>query len=134
VEWGVVPNPPGSNGPITGSFAWHNYIVGNPDHTMSRSDSQYDFAVIDTSYTFPTYMNALLEYGSGYVHMTGYPAYNHGIQTDTYNAYVTKDPNYSILNYQRISPPRRATAAVRCGSMDCRAWSASSRPLAMQHS
>jgi hypothetical protein len=94
-----VPNPPGSGAPLTGSFTWHNYIVGNVGtNTMSQSDSQYDFAVIDTNYTFPTYMNALLEYGSGYVHMTGYPATSNGIQTDKFG-YVTKDPNYSLLDY-----------------------------------
>jgi V8-like Glu-specific endopeptidase len=102
---GFVPSP-GTNNPITGTTTWHNYIVGVPysdPASMSKSDSQYDFGVIDTSYTFPTYMNALLEYGSGYVHMTGYPAYNHGTQTDTYNAYVSKDSNYSILDYQNFS-------------------------------
>jgi hypothetical protein len=99
-----IPNPPGSGGPLAANLAWHNYMVGTVGApTISRSQSQYDFAVIDTDYTFSSWMNVLLDYGGGSVHVTGYPASDNGIQTDKFGN-VTKDPTYSVLNYGAFSP------------------------------
>jgi V8-like Glu-specific endopeptidase len=94
-----VPYPPGSLGPLSANLAWHNNIVGNVgENKIKPQSSQDDFAVIDTDYTFPTWINVLLDYGGGSVHVTGYPATANGIQTDNVGN-VTKDPNYSLLDY-----------------------------------
>lgn len=98
-----IPNPPGSGSPIAGDFAWHNYEVGTVGApTISKSDSQYDFAVIDTSYTFSSWMGVVVNYAGGTVHATGYPATNNGLQTDVVGT-VTEDPVYSLLDYGTLS-------------------------------
>jgi V8-like Glu-specific endopeptidase len=101
-----IPNPPGSLGPINANLVWHNYIVGVPGQNLiSQSDSQYDFAVIDTDYTFTSWMGVSLDYGGGAVNVTGYPATANGIQTSA-SGVVSKDPNYSLLDYPNnfVSP------------------------------
>ena len=94
-----IPNPPGSFGPLSANFVWHNNIVGDAGkNTISPQSSQDDFAVIDTDYTFPSWINVLLNYGGGSVHVTGYPATANGVQVDNVGN-VTKDPGYSLLDY-----------------------------------
>ena len=56
MEWRVRPEPRDEQPHHRDHTTWHNYIVGVPysdPASMSKSDSQYDFGVIDTSYTFP---------------------------------------------------------------------------------
>jgi hypothetical protein len=57
-----IPYPPGSLGPLSANLAWHNYPVGNPNGTIYQSQGHLDFAVIDTDYTFTSWMNPLLDY------------------------------------------------------------------------
>jgi Trypsin-like peptidase domain len=92
------PNPPGSLGPLNANLVWHNYPVGNSNHTISPEQGYLDFAVIDTDYTFPSWINVLLDYGGGSVHVTGYPGIANGIQTDNVGN-VIKDPSYPLLDY-----------------------------------
>jgi V8-like Glu-specific endopeptidase len=73
---------------------------GSDDLTAAQSAS--DYAVIDTSYTFSSWMNVLLNYSGGEVHVTGYPASAGGFQTDSVGT-VSADPSYSVLDYGTLS-------------------------------
>jgi hypothetical protein len=98
-----VPNPAGSGNPISTQYIGHFFEVGTVGaDTISQSDSQYDYAVIDTSYTFTSWMGVSLNFSGGTVHVTGYPANQNGIQTDTVGT-VSRDPTYSILDYGTAS-------------------------------
>jgi V8-like Glu-specific endopeptidase len=98
-----IPNPPGSGGPLGASLAWHNFGVGTVGApTISQSDSQFDYAVIDTNFTFTSWMGVVVNLGAGTVHETGYPASANGIQTDTVGT-VSKDPNYALLDYGTLT-------------------------------
>jgi V8-like Glu-specific endopeptidase len=69
---------------------------GSDDLTKAQSAS--DYAVIDTSYTFSSWMDVDLNYSGGEVHLTGYPAIAGGYQTDQVGT-VSADPSYSVLDY-----------------------------------
>ncbi len=71
-------------------------VYGSIDLTKAQSAS--DYAVIDTSYTFSTWMGVLTNYAGGEVHLTGYPASAGGEQVDEVGS-VTADPYFSVLNY-----------------------------------
>jgi V8-like Glu-specific endopeptidase len=96
------PNPPGSGNPVNGSFVWHDFHVGNADDTISLGDIPKSYAIIDTNYTFTNWMSLLLNYDGGKVHLTGYPDYNFGLQTDVVGT-VSKDLNYSIFDYGTVT-------------------------------
>jgi V8-like Glu-specific endopeptidase len=74
--------------------------LGSDDLTEAQSAS--DYAVIDTSYTFSSWMNVLFNYPGGEVHVTGYPASAGGFQTDSVGT-VSADPTYSVLDYGTLS-------------------------------
>ncbi|HEV2154844.1 hypothetical protein [Bradyrhizobium sp.] len=94
------PNPAGT-GALNTNETWHNYKVGNADGTISDSDSQFDFGIIDVGYTFTSYMGVISDWAGGTAHLTGYPNTAGGLQTDQVGS-VTKDPTYSILDYGSI--------------------------------
>jgi len=96
-----IPNPAGSGSPLNADSVWHNFEVGTAG-TQTRSSSQDDYAVIDTNYTFTSWMGVVLNYGGGTVHATGYPAIANGLQTDVVGT-VSQDPNYSVLDYGSLS-------------------------------
>jgi V8-like Glu-specific endopeptidase len=73
---------------------------GSDDLTQAQSAS--DYAVIDTSYTFSSWMDVVLSYSGGEVHVTGYPASAGGYQTDSVGT-VSADPSYSVLDYGTLS-------------------------------
>ena len=79
----------------------------NPITTDSSGDlyqwqSASDYAVIDTSYTFSSWMGVVLNYPGGTVHVTGYPANAGGYQVDQTGT-VSADPEYSVLDYGTVS-------------------------------
>jgi V8-like Glu-specific endopeptidase len=79
----------------------------NPITTDSSGDlyqwqSASDYAVIDTSYTFSSWMGVVLNYPGGTVHVTGYPASAGGYQVDQTGT-VSADPDYSVLDYGTVS-------------------------------
>src|SRR5579871_1808994 len=100
-----IPNPPGSGSALSTAVLWHNNDVGVPNSNpamISQSDSQFDFAVIDTSYTFTSWFGVDLNYTGGTVHVTGYPATANGVQTDSTGT-VSLDSTYSLLDYGTLS-------------------------------
>ena len=79
----------------------------NPITTDSSGDlyqwqSASDYAVIDTSYTFSSWMGVVLNYPGGTVHVTGYPANAGGYQIEQTGT-VSADPEYSVLDYGTVS-------------------------------
>jgi hypothetical protein len=70
---------------------------------LSEAQSALDYAVIDTTYTFSSWMDIVLDYSGGEVHMTGYPVTAGGEQTDQVGT-VLADPNYPVFDYGTISP------------------------------
>src|SRR5262249_39053952 len=78
--------------------------IGNyGSDTLTQASSAYDYAIIDTSYTFTSWMGVVTNYGGGTVHVTGYPASAGGYQTDQVGT-VFADPSYSVLDYGSVSP------------------------------
>jgi hypothetical protein len=69
---------------------------------VTRAQSASDFAIIDTSYTFSSWMDVLLNYAGGVVTATGYPAIAGGLQTDRVGT-VSADPSFSVLDYGTLS-------------------------------
>jgi V8-like Glu-specific endopeptidase len=69
---------------------------------VTRAQSASDFAIIDTSYTFSSWMGVLLNYAGGVVTATGYPAIAGGLQTDRVGT-VSADPSFSVLDYGTLS-------------------------------
>jgi V8-like Glu-specific endopeptidase len=95
-----VPNPAGT-GALSTSATWHNFQVGNLDGTIGSSDSQFDYAVIDVSFTFSSWMGIKTGIGSGSAHLTGYPVTTNGLQDDQFGTY-SLDPSFSLYDYGSI--------------------------------
>ena len=70
--------------------------------TLSKAESALDFAVIDTSYTFSSWMGVLLNYPGGTVNVTGYPASAGGFQSNGVGT-VSEDPRSPVLDYGTLS-------------------------------
>ena len=95
---GLAPIPP-SGGYISTTYSDHfNQIGVYGSIDLTKAESASDYAVIDTSYIFSTWMGVLTDYAGGEVHLTGYPASARGEQVDQVGA-VTADPSYSVLDY-----------------------------------
>ena len=87
-------------GYISTTYTDHfNQIGVYGSSNLTKAQSALDYAVIDTSYTFSTWMGLLTDYAGGEVHLTGYPASASGGQVDEVGA-VAADPNFSVLNYE----------------------------------
>src|SRR5271154_5907073 len=69
---------------------------------VTREQSASDFAIIDTSYTFSSWMGVLLNYAGGAVTASGYPATAGGLQTNLTGT-VSADRFSSVLDYQTLS-------------------------------
>ena len=92
-------NPALGAGNISTTYTDHFNPIGVQGSTdLTKAASASDYAVIDTSYTFSTWMGVLTDYAGGEVHLTGYPASADGEQVDKVGA-VTADGRYSVLNY-----------------------------------
>src|ERR1700722_7952881 len=70
--------------------------------TLTKAQSASDLAVIDTSYTFSSWMGVLLNYAGGVVNVTGYPGTAGGLQTTQAGA-VSADPSSAVLDYEGLS-------------------------------
>ena len=93
------PDPGLGPGYIPTTSTDHYYEIGTyGSDTLSKTDSASDYAVIDTSYTFSSWMGVLTNYQGGTVTATGYPATAGGYQTDSVGT-VSADPSYSVLDY-----------------------------------
>ena len=92
-------DPALGSGNISTTYTDHFNEIGTLGSTdLYQWQSASDYAVIDTSYTFSSWMGVVLNYAGGEVHMTGYPASAGGAQTDQVGT-VSADPNYSLLDY-----------------------------------
>ena len=69
---------------------------------MTKAQSSSDYATINTSYTFTSWMGVLLNYAGGVVNATGYPATAGGYQT-TQVGTISADPVSSVLDYETLS-------------------------------
>jgi V8-like Glu-specific endopeptidase len=96
-------NPALGAGNISTTYTDHfNEIGAFGSDDLTEAQSASDYAVIDTSYTFSSWMNVVLNYPGGEVHVTGYPASAGGFQTDSVGT-VSADPSYSVLDYGTLS-------------------------------
>jgi V8-like Glu-specific endopeptidase len=96
-------DPAQGPGYIPTSYTDHFNPIGTyGSEGLSISDTESDYAVIDTSYTFTNWMGVLLNYAGGTVSATGYPATAGGVQT-TQVGTVSADPPYSVLGYDALS-------------------------------
>ena len=90
-------------GNISTTYTDHFNEIGTLGSTdLYQWQSASDYAVIDTSYTFSSWMGVLLNYPGGDVHVTGYPVSAGGYQTDSVGT-VSADPSYSVLDYGTLS-------------------------------
>ena len=96
-------DPALGSGNISTDYIDHYNEVGNyGSDELSKAQSASDYAVIDTSYTFSSWMGVLLDYTGGDVHVTGYPESAGGYQTDSVGT-VSADPSYSVLDYGTLT-------------------------------
>ena len=85
-------------GYISTALTDHYFEIGTyGSDLLTKAHSSYDYAVIDTSYTFTSWMGVLTGYQGGTVHATGYPATAGGYQTDSIGT-VSADPSYLVLD------------------------------------
>ena len=90
-------------GYISTIYTDHFHEIGEEgSDDLTKTQSASDYAVIDTSYTFSSWMGVDLNYAGGEVHLTGYPASAGGYQIDQVGT-VSADPNYSVLDYGTVS-------------------------------
>jgi V8-like Glu-specific endopeptidase len=94
----TIPFGSGVGGAVGGGVAIHYFHVGNGDGTINASDGATDYAIIDVSATFSSWMPITTNYGGGQVHVTGYPVVSNGVQTDVTGT-VTKNSGFALLNY-----------------------------------
>lgn len=97
------PNP-GSSEALPGRSKIHYFNVGQ-DGTLSRHESQWDYAVINTSHKFSSWFGMMTEFSGGKVHMTGYPGKLNGLQQDV-KGRVDRHSQHDVLDYEnfRSSP------------------------------
>jgi V8-like Glu-specific endopeptidase len=92
-------NPALGAGYISTTYTDHFNQIGVYGSTdLTKAQSALDYAVINTSYTFSSWMGVLTDYAGGEVHLTGYPAKANGKQVDQVGS-VTADLRYSVLDY-----------------------------------
>jgi V8-like Glu-specific endopeptidase len=109
-------NPALGPGYISTTYTDHFYDIGSyVSDNLTQAQSVFDYAVIDTSYTFSSWMGILTNYSGGVVHLTGYPSSAGGDQADQTGT-VSADPSYSVLDYATILS-RRGIAGARYGSI-----------------
>ena len=90
-------------GYIPTTYTDHYYELGTyGSDALTKAQSASDYAIIDTSYTFTSWMGVLTNYQGGAVTATGYPATASGYQTDSVGT-VSADPSYSVLDYGTLS-------------------------------
>jgi V8-like Glu-specific endopeptidase len=101
----VSAYPAYNNGgsPIAGQYIFHYFEVSDQP-TISQQQSQFDYAIIDFATDLSNYgwFGISTDYNGGTVHATGYPASAGLVQTDSLGT-VTKDQNYSVLDYGTLS-------------------------------
>ncbi len=97
------PDPHLGAGYIPTSYTDHFHEIGTlGSDSLTKAQSALDFAIIDTSYTFSSWMGVVLNYAGGVVTATGYPATAGGLQTDQVGA-VSADPSFSVLDYGTLT-------------------------------
>jgi V8-like Glu-specific endopeptidase len=97
---GNFPNP-GSSKALSGRSEIHYFNVGR-DGTMTRHESESDYAIIDTKHKFTSWFGVQSEYSGGKVHMTGYPGYLGGRQQDVHGT-VDRNSTYDVLDYETFN-------------------------------
>ena len=96
-------DPELGSGYISTTYTDHYYELGTyGSDSLTKAQSASDFAIIDTSYTFTSWMGVVTNYQGGAVTATGYPATAGGYQT-TQVGTVSADPSYSVLDYDTLS-------------------------------
>ncbi|MCW2283974.1 V8-like Glu-specific endopeptidase [Rhodoblastus acidophilus] len=96
-------DPATGPGYISTSWKDHYNIIGSAgSDLLSQADSAKDYAIIDTSYTFTSWMGVLTNWQGGVAHMTGYPVNAGGVQTDQVGT-AQADPSYAVLDYGTLS-------------------------------
>ena len=89
-------------GYISTSYTDHYYELASTSGLLTRAQSVQDFAIIDTSYTFTSWMGVVTNWQGGTAHMTGYPVSAGGAQTDQVGT-IYADSAYSVLDYGTLS-------------------------------
>jgi hypothetical protein len=98
-----APDPKLQSGFISTTCTPHGWEIGSlGSDNLSPSDSAWDFAVIDTSYTFSSWLGVQLNDSGGLEHLTGYAGTAGGYLTDQIGT-LSADPTYSIYDYGTIS-------------------------------
>lgn len=92
---------PGSASPYGSAYGTyiHYFDIQDPDDTISTQQSQYDYAVIHLSTSFPSlgHMGIESNYVGGEVDVTGYPAVDDGDQI-TEPEVVSLNPSYTVYD------------------------------------
>ena len=94
-------DPSLGSGYIPTSYTDHYYPIPSTSG-LTKAQSAQDFAIIDTSYTFSSWMGVVTNWSGGAAHMTGYPVSAGGAQTDQVGT-IYADPSYSVLDYGTLS-------------------------------
>jgi V8-like Glu-specific endopeptidase len=94
-------DPSLGSGFISTSYTDHYYSIPSTSG-LTKAQSAQDFAIIDTSYTFTSWMGVVTDWQGGAAHMTGYPVSAGGAQTDQVGT-IYADPSYSVLDYGTLS-------------------------------
>lgn len=93
------PNP-GSSEPLATKSRIHYFNVGR-DGTMTRGESEWDYAVINTAHKFSSWFGIMTEYSGGKTHMTGYPGVLNGRQEDV-TGRVDRHSKFDVLDYENF--------------------------------
>lgn len=93
-----------------GVTAIHTFSIQQSAGYEYQSSSAYDFAIIDFSTTFTSWMGVDTSFTSGTVSVSGYPAYPYGGSTGpqstsqwTTSGTVSQDSNFGVLDYGTLS-------------------------------
>jgi V8-like Glu-specific endopeptidase len=89
-------------GYVSTAYTDHFYEIASTSGSLTKAQSTQDFAIIDTSYTFTSWMGVVTNWQGGAAHMTGYPMNAGGAQTDQVGT-IYADPSYSLLDYGTLS-------------------------------
>jgi V8-like Glu-specific endopeptidase len=109
-------DPAQGPGYIPSTYTDHFNEIGTfGSDDVTRAQSASDFAIIDTSYTFSSWMGVLLNYTGGVVTATGYPA-TAAASRLIRSARFRPTPHLQCSITKRY-PLRRATAAGHYGSI-----------------
>jgi subtilase family serine protease len=99
--------PYGGTGSTVNDTGWHAHFFDVGDvgaDTISPSDSQFDYAVVDVSYDFTNYgsFGIITNNGGGTGHLTGYPDTSNGAQNDQTGTYSPVS-GYSLYQYGSLT-------------------------------